>query len=182
MNKLFIFGFGSPLALGGWKISLMRVRLNRSASLGSCQLVGKSLLEIQHLTNRCLNRIFCWKIRLKTAFSLIQMIRVTKHDALPHFTSSEQKKISYPLKLETEWKGADACGTARAGETNVARTLSRWLNTRPTASSPLQRSRKAEAFLLTSFYFCHISCKFCSAVLTILLTNLTSRRSISQSI
>ncbi|RAZ66948.1 hypothetical protein [Planococcus maitriensis] len=29
----------------------------------------------------------------------------------------------------------------------------RWLNTRPTASSPLQRSQKAEAFPLTSFHF-----------------------------
>ena len=70
-------------------------------------------------------------------------------------------------------EGADACGTARAGETNVPRSLARWLNTRPTASSPLQRSRKAEAFPLTPFYFCQISCKFCSAVLAILLTNLT---------
>ena len=64
---------------------------------------------------------------------------------------SEEKKFPSTLKLKTEWKGADACGTARAGETNVPRFLARWLNTRPTASSPLQRSRKAEAFPITSF-------------------------------
>ncbi len=38
------------------------------------------------------------------------------------------------LKLEMERKGGDAGGTARAGETNVPRTLAHWLNTRPSAS------------------------------------------------
>ncbi|AUD15233.1 hypothetical protein CXF77_09455 [Planococcus sp. MB-3u-09] len=60
---------------------------------------------------------------MKIAFSLIQMIRATNHDVFPHFPSSGQKKFSSHLKLETEWKGADACGTMRAGETNVARPL-----------------------------------------------------------
>jgi len=55
--------FGSPLALGGWKISLIQVRLNRSASIPSCRLVGKSLPEMRHLTHMFLKQLPCWKMR-----------------------------------------------------------------------------------------------------------------------
>ena len=117
--------------------------------------MGESLPKIKRLAGRCLNRLslllcFVDKACKTPFFDLFE--QSTKHVAFLHVSSREQKKFPSPLKLETEWKGADACGTARAGETNVPRFLARWLNTHPTASSSLQRSRKAEDFPPSSFH------------------------------
>ncbi|ANU16797.1 hypothetical protein BBI11_07095 [Planococcus maritimus] len=51
------------------------------------------------------------------------MKQVAKYDAFLQGSLIKVEKRSPALKLETEWKEADACGTARAGETNVSRTL-----------------------------------------------------------
>ena len=47
---------GSPVTLGGLKVSLCADYLSKSSSIFSYQLVGESLSEMVRLTSRCLNR------------------------------------------------------------------------------------------------------------------------------
>ena len=62
---------------------------------------------------------------------LFKETKTIRSDTLPLSILNKSKKSSTTIKLETEWKGADACGTARAGETKVVLFLPPWLNTRP---------------------------------------------------
>ena len=79
-----------------------------------------------------------------------------KFEAFPLFLFSGQKKIFSSLKLETEWKGQTPGGLARQLRPCRSAATKR-LNASPPESVPMQCSRKAEAFLITSLFIFTVS-------------------------